>query len=109
MSGKIKIKTTFPDGYVLEYTQEAGFHLINFVFDSKDYKNQIKKLDDEFLDSCECSNKNKILNILKAAIVEVGSDTADSDDWNTIANDFSDCASYELDSYDNDEYDEEEN
>lgn len=91
---KIKVKTKFPDGYVLESTYQAGEHIIESLFESDEFSREIKELDDMFLNSCECENKNIALNFLKIILKDVGSDSLDMNDWLEAIKNFSNCEEF---------------
>ncbi len=88
---KIEVKTKFQDGYTLKHTYEAGYYLINLLLDSDEYKRAVSKLDERFLDECECPNKEQVLNYLKAIIADVGSETIEKEKWDSISEYFTDC------------------
>ena len=91
LSQKVKVQTKFPDGYVLDRVMEAVYHLINLILDSDDFKKITKRFDDEFLENCDCPNKDQILILLKQIIIDIGCDSIEKSDWMEIANGFQTC------------------
>lgn len=91
---KIKVKTKFADGYVLESTFLAGQHMIETLFESEEYAKEIKELDQNFLNACECPQKEAVLHLLKAVLSEVGSESIDPKDWSEAVQHFTDCEEF---------------
>jgi hypothetical protein len=94
---KIKVSTKFPDGYVLTNTYKAGYHFIEYLFEGPDFRKDIEKLDEMFLDNCRCENKEHILEWLKYYLTEEGSETISFKEWEKSLKDFNTCESFDHD------------
>ena len=94
---KIKVSTKFPDGYVFTNTYKAGHHFIEYLFEGPDFRKDIEKLDEMFLDNCRCGNKEDILEWLKHYLTEEGSETISFKEWEKSLKDFNTCESFDHD------------
>jgi len=92
---KVKVITKFPDGYVLKNTYKAGHHFIEYLFEGPDFRKDIEKLDEMFLNNCRCENKEEILDWLKHYLIEEGSKTVSFKDWEKSLKDFKTCESFD--------------
>ena len=90
----IKVTSKLQDGYILKNTFRAGDHMIEALFHSQDYSRDIKKLDDTFLDNCQCPNKEEVLHKLKFVLIEIGSESIGQDEWLKELGAFSDCNNF---------------
>ena len=88
---KVKVITKFPDGYVLKNTYKAGHHFIEYLFENSDFKKDIEKLDEMFLNNCRCENKEEVLDHLKYILMECGSESISLKDWNKALKNFKTC------------------
>lgn len=77
----IEVTLKFPDGYTMTNTLRAGDHLIDMVLDSDEYRKNIQKLDEIFLQHSHCPEKEEHLAYLKYILSEVGAETLDKDEW----------------------------
>lgn len=91
LNEKVKVKTKFKDGHEIESIYKAGHHMIEDLFEAEEYSVAIDELDQNFLNACECPNKDKALMILKLAIQEVGGESIEQKSWLKIANFFESC------------------
>jgi hypothetical protein len=92
---KVKVITKFPDGHVLKNTYKAGHHFIEYLFEGPDFRKDIEKLDEMFLNNCRCENKEDILDWLKHYLIEEGSKTVSFKDWEKSLKDFKTCESFD--------------
>jgi len=92
---EITVTTKFPDGYEMHNTFKAGEHLMEALFDSEETKSEIQKLDQTFLENCQCPNKEDILNKLKFVLIEIGSQSVSQEEWTKELGAFGDCSDFE--------------
>ena len=88
---KVTVNTKFPDGYILVSSYPAGHHIIEALFESYEFKEKIEQLDKMFLENCSCAKPKRVLEKLKEAIMEVGSESIDQEEWNDHIKVFHDC------------------
>lgn len=87
----VSVRTRFPDGHVHESSYPAGHHIIEAIFESQEFKDQVEKLDKMFLENCSCAKPKRVLGKLKEAIMEVGCESIDQEEWTEHLSKFHDC------------------
>jgi hypothetical protein len=94
LNEKVKVRTEFANSKVLETECTAGEHLIEALLHSDDFENEMNELDQDFLNSCDCENKEGILHRIKAILSDVGSESIEKSDWLDAVNGMQNCKDY---------------
>jgi hypothetical protein len=95
LNERVKVKTEFANSKVLETECTAGEHLIEALLHSDDFEDEMKELDEIFLNSCQCNNKEGILHRIKAILSDVGSESIEQSDWLDAVDGMKNCEDFE--------------
>jgi hypothetical protein len=95
LTEKVKVKSEFGDGKVMETIVEAGEHLIEILLFSDHFKTEIQELDDTLVESCQCQNREGVLHKIKAIIADVGSESIELKDWIKAVNGLDGCEDFD--------------
>ena len=92
---KIKVRTEFENGKVMEVVTEAGEHLIEMLLFSDDLEKEIEELDNSFMSGCDCQNKEGVVHKIKAILSDVGSESIELKDWIEAVRGMNDCEDFD--------------
>jgi hypothetical protein len=95
LNEKIKVKTEFENGKVMEVVTEAGEHLIEMLLFSDEFKREIDELDDALMSGCDCRNKEGVVDKIKAILSDVGSESIELKDWVNAVKGMNDCEDFD--------------
>ena len=93
----VDVQATYK-GRKYKKTTVAGWWFVRqllFYTDKENFPEPIKKLDSIFIQNCECSNPQDILDYLSLKIMAIGQSVSDLNEWIEYIGDFSDCSEIE--------------
>ncbi len=95
LNEQVKVKLLLPSGKTHETLVNVGEHLIETLLNSDDFEDEISELDKDFLNKCNCPNKEGILHMVKAIIEDIGSESVEQEDWMNALRKIDNCEDFE--------------